>query len=269
MENVNFGNWGTYAKAVTAAMKGTSSLNGVRQVGMDDTYASQLYLVAKHSEDIGVDGLSLHAYDAEDFQGLASELAVYANVGKLVSRDLPLIFGEFGGPAAGSKCVWFGTQDEMAALWIPQKAIAVIAAGGYAAAYWVFMGGPEPGPDWGTIHWDVKNTATCLPVYYSYGLMSRYFRGPADAWPITDVATPGALPAACVQQHDTKLWSVAALNVDPKVARELSLQLPAGAKSIRLHKFTYTSGDVTNGKYSDCNLPQPAPDQITVSSLAY
>jgi hypothetical protein len=98
--------------------------------------------------------------------------------------------------------------------------------------------------------------------------MSRYFRGPADAYPVVDVTDPGALPAACIQQRDSKLWSVAALNVGLQ-PRSVALQLPKVTAGLVLHKILYTYGDATSGKVSNCVLPQPAAGaagQLTVGA---
>jgi hypothetical protein len=258
LENVDFGPWATYATAIKQAFQAQNLSIGV--VGLDDTYSPELWLAAKHQP---VDALSLHAYDNSSFSALATPMAVWARLGALVGRPLPFIFGEFGGPGGDFSGPNQVAEDEMAALLVPQKAIAAIAAGGYAASYWIFFGPPTwvwPGAekhDCGLVQWTLTNI-TCRPLFYGYGLMTRYFRGPADAYAVVDVTDPSALPAACVRQHSSNLWSVAALNVGQQ-PRGVQLQLPKATAGLALYKLTYTYNDATSGKVSSCELPQPEP----------
>ena len=93
-------------------------------------------------------------------------------------------------------------------------------------------------------------------------------QGPADAYSITDITDPFALPAACVQQRASKQWSVVALNVN-HTAIHVTIQLPTAAASIKLFRLTYTYGDLATGKVSNCVMPQPAAGaagQVTVSA---
>ena len=70
-------------------------------VGLDDTYAPELWLAARHQP---VDALSLHAYGNSTFTATATPMAVWAALGALAGRPLPLIFGEFGGPGGDFVC---------------------------------------------------------------------------------------------------------------------------------------------------------------------
>ena len=270
LENVNFGPWATYATAIKEAFAAQPSLAQLGLVGLDDTYSPELWLAARHQP---VDALSLHAYDNSSFAALASPMAVWSALGALVGRRLPFIFGEFGGPNGDFLAPNQDAEDEMAALLVSQKAIAAIAAGGYAASSWIFMGPPQwswPGAqshDCGLISWN-RTAIRCRPLYYAFALMSRYFRGPADAFSVTDVTDPSALPAACVRQRDSQQWSVAALNVlhEP---RDIAVQLPSAAAGVTLFIITYSYGDLARGKVSACVLPQPAAGaagQLTVGA---
>lgn len=271
LENVDFGPWATYATAIQQAIAAQPSLARVGLVGLDDTYSPELWLAAKHQP---VDALSLHAYDNNSFSALATPMAVWARLGALVGRSLPFIFGEFGGPGGDFiSPTDQAAEDEMAALLVSQKAIAAIAAGGYAASYWQFMGPPQwswPGAqkhDCGLISWN-RSDIRCRPLFYAFGMMSRYFRGPADAFSVTDVTDSAALPAACVRQRDSRQWSVAALNVAHE-ARDVAVQLPRAAAGAVLFILTYSYGDLASGRVAACVLPQPAPGaagQLTVSA---
>lgn len=153
------------------------------------------------------------------------------------------------------------------ALWVPQKTLAVVAAGGYATAFWLFSEFTHGGCFGGAmVDWFKNNSDACQPVYYSYGLLGRYFRGPADSYAlIRDVTNSSNTPVACVRQHETGLFSVAALNMGSNLL-ELSLQLPIEAASISLYRFTYTSGDAQQGVVGNCTLPKPWPAKLLVNT---
>jgi len=264
LENVDFGPWATYATAIKQAFAALPALQGVGVVGFDDTYSPELWLAAKHQP---VDALSLHAYDNASFSATATPMLVWSRVGALSGRrpSLPFIFGEFGGPGGDflSPTGQQDAEDEMAALLVSGKALAALASGGYAASYWIFMGPPQWSwagagkHDCGLISWN-KTDIHCRPLFYAYSLLSRYFRGPSDAYSVMkDVTDPTALPAACVQQHGSGLWSVAALNLQLGQPREVSIQLPKATAGLTLHKITYTYGDLAGRKVSSCVLPVP------------
>lgn len=152
------------------------------------------------------------------------------------------------------------------ALWVPQKTLAVIAAGGYATAFWLFSEFTHGGCFGGAmVDFFSNHTDACQPVYYSYGLLARFFRGPADSYAlIRDVTNASNVPVACVQQHDSGLWSVAALNMDQTKSLSLTLELPAKAQSIAMYRFAYTFGDAEKGVVSNCSLPQPGKQKVFV-----
>jgi hypothetical protein len=80
------------------------------------------------------------------------------------------------------------------------------------------------------------------------------------------VTNASNIPVACVRQHDTGLWSVAALNMDGSKSVSLSLQLPTEASSISLYRFTYTAGDAERGVVANCTLPKQGRAMVTVGS---
>ena len=86
--------------------------------------------------------------------------------------------------------------------------------------------------------------------------------------PTSDVTDPNAIPAACVQQHASKQWSVVAMNVN-HTAAHITIQLPKAAASVKLFRLTYSYGDSNTGKVSKCVMPQPAAGaagQVTVGA---
>lgn len=208
----------------------------------------------------------MHDYSDESFRDMLVPYTVWSRVGEMVGRPMPFILGEFGPPTSCNSC--YCMSGEAMALWVPQKTLAVVAAGGYATAFWLFSEFTHGGCFGGAmVDFFSNHTDACQPVYYSYGLLARFFRGPADSYAlIRDVTNASNVPVACVRQHDSGLWSVAALNMDQTKPLSLTLELPAAAKSISMYRFTYTSGDAEKGVVSNCSLPLPAKKKVTVGS---
>lgn len=223
------------------------------------------FLWCRHIPEVAA--ISLHDYSDESFRDMLVPYTVWSRVGEMVGRSMPFILGEFGPPTSCDHC--YCMDGETMALWVPQKTLAVIAAGGYATAFWLFSDLPHGGCFGGAmVDFFSNHTDSCQPVYYSYGLLSRFFRGPADSYAlIRDVTNASNVPVACVRQHDSGLWSVAALNMDFKPL-SLALQLPAAAKSISMYRFTYTFGDAEKGIVSNCSLPHAQKQNVSVGGTS-
>lgn len=208
----------------------------------------------------------MHDYSDESFRDMLVPYTVWSRVGMMVDRSMPFILGEFGPPTSCHSC--YCMDGETMALWVPQKALAVIAAGGYATAFWLFSEFTHGGCFGGAmVDFFSNHTDACQPVYYSYGLLARFFRGPADSYAlIRDVTNASNVPVACVRQHDSGLWSVAALNMHQTKSLSLALELPVEAKSVAMHRFTYTFGDAEKGVVSNCSLPQAGKEKVSVGS---
>ena len=67
-----------------------------------------------------------------------------------------------------------------------------------------------------------------------------------------------------MRQHDTGLFSVAVINMNPVHTLALELQLPTETASLSFYRFTYTSGDAQNGVVSNCTLPKPNQNEKIV-----
>ena len=104
---------------------------------------------------------------------------VQAAIGKLDGERLMLITLTWllllimninaGPPTSCHHCYCMG--GEAMALWVPQKTLAVVAAGGYATAFWLFSEFTHGGCYGGAmVDWFSNHTDACQPVYYSYGI---------------------------------------------------------------------------------------------------
>ncbi len=139
------------------------------------------------------------------------------------SKGKDFILGEFGSRQYHDRrwgirwdtCLHYGTQREpQAALQVCEAALAAINAGVCAMAYWTFTDYPdEPGlariNQWGVFKWLTNGCETRAP-YYAYGLLTKFFRGPAT---VVRVEVNDALVrASAVRNNETGQWSVAIIN---------------------------------------------------------
>ncbi len=134
----------------------------------------------------------------------------------------PFIIGEFGpkqhrGERYGFQrwdgCAYFDTPEEpVAAVQTVEAVIAAVNGGADAIGYWTFADFPDAysqnyANKWGVIRWDEE--CSPRPVYFAVGLMTRFFRGPAD---VLTTEAPEGLRVLAVKQRSDGLRRVAVLN---------------------------------------------------------
>ena len=201
---------------------------------------------------------SLEFYDW--FKGKCADVVTLAR-----SKGKEFILGEFG-PAqylqhkygvrwdAGR---YFGTKQEpIAGLQTAEAALAAMNGGVRAMGYWTFMDYPESDRNfvnhWGLFQW-MKNDAAVRAPYYSYGLMTKYFHGPARVF--ETVTSDARVRAGIAQHRETGRWSVAVINrADAEVPVEL--QLPEAAGDAVLRKYVYDVHAVP--RTDDGDLQEPS-----------
>lgn len=190
-------------------------------------YWPTLAWAAEHMDDItGIYGghhyINEHAPDNLEFYAWFKGRCNWAvNLARAKGKDF--ILGEFG-PAQyfdlkygvrWDACKYFDTPLEpMAGLQLAEAALAAINAGVYALSYWTFTDYPdEKGRNyinhWGVFKWLTNGAETRAP-YYSYGLLTKFFRGPATVYQAT--AADEKLRVAALRHDEDKTWSIAILN---------------------------------------------------------
>jgi hypothetical protein len=168
--------------------------------------------------------LNEHEPDNLDFYSWFKERCGWAvNLARAKGKDF--ILGEFG-PAqyTGLKygflwdaCKYFDTPLEpMAGLQLAEAALAAINAGVYALSYWTFNDYPDEKflnqsiiNHWGVFKW-LQNGGKTRAPYYSYGLLTKFFRGPATVYQANTVDQK--LRVAALRHDGDKTWSIAVLN---------------------------------------------------------
>ena len=208
---------------------------------------------AAHMDDItGIYGghhyINKHEPDNLDFYSWFKERCGWAaNLARAKGKDF--ILGEFG-PAQyhGLKygvrwdsCRYFDTPLEpLAGLQLAEAALAAINAGVYAMSYWTFNDYPdEKGKtyinQWGVFKW-LTNGAAARAPYYSFGLLTKFFRGPATVYQVK--APEEMLRVAAVQHDEDKTWSIAVINRQTQEA-PVKLMLPGANQPAVFRKYVY------------------------------
>lgn len=181
-------------------------------------------------------------------------------------RGKEFIIGEFGAKPDGrtvngviqDRCVYWDTpQEPMVSIQLAEATIAALNAGVYASCYWTFMDCQDlPGATyvnkWGLFRWSGEDYST-RPHYYAYGLLSKFFRGPAAVFRV-DCDDP-LLRIAAVRHHGKNTWSVAAVNRN-RTAVPVGIRFPRGLERADFRKYVYDPARVSLHPFGD--LPGPA-----------
>ena len=181
------------------------------------------------------------------------------------AKGKDFILGEFG-PAQylelkygvrWDTCRYFDTPLEpLAGLQLAEAALAAINAGVYALSYWTFTDYPdEKGETW-INHWGVfkwfTNGGTTRAPYYSFGLLTKFFRGPATVHGVK--TEEEKLRVAAVQHDEDKTWSIAIINRDSRDA-QVKLRLPGSSQPAVFRKYLYDPKHVPVTEDGDLQAP--------------
>lgn len=231
------------------------------------SYWNSLQWAAENMDDI-TDVYGGHHYatkqpaDDLDFYAWFLEKCTWAvNLAKSKGKDF--ILGEFG-PGQWQELRWgrrwdtpeaFGTPMEpQAGLQTAEAALAAINAGAYAMGYWTFTDYPDrPGQginQWGLFKSMAAGAVTRAP-YYSYGLLTKFFRGPATVYQVT--AGAPRIHAAALRRDSDRAWSVAVVNRELHAAA-VTISLPdSPAKPLR--RYVYDTAHVPATDDGDLQEP--------------
>lgn len=194
-------------------------------------------------------------------------------IAKAKGKDF--ILGEFGAKQDGrvvngytmDACVWWDTPREpLVGVQVPEAAIAAINAGIYACGYWTFMDFPD---DYTTSYknkWGIfKSTGedrSTRSLYYAYGLLTRYFRGPASVVKV-NCADP-RLRVMAIQNNSRKTWSIAVISRN-KTAVPLEFSLPGLKTGTAFRKYVYNPANPPQNPFGD----MPGPNAVIKSGTGF
>ena len=155
--------------------------------------------------------------DPAFYQSFQEKCAWAANLAKSKGKDF--ILGEFG-PAQGAQArygfAWATSRfydsprEPMAGLQLAEGAVAAINAGIYGLSYWTFSDEPDDpvahiGRRWGLFRW-MTNGATTRTPYYAYGLLTKFFHGPATVYQVQ--SSDPLQRVAAIRNETTGTWSI-------------------------------------------------------------
>ena len=181
-------------------------------------------------------------------------------------REKGFILGEFGakqyqGPPKEGKrwdaCHWWDTpQEPLVAVQLAEATLAALNAGVYALAYWTFADFPDDyhpkyANKWGVFKWSGADHTT-RPHYYAYGLLTKFFRGPATVYAVT--TSDPLLRAAALQHHGTETWSVAVVNRRSSEAA-VEVALEGAPVKAAFRKYVYDPQRPPSHPYGDLQPP--------------
>ena len=196
----------------------------------------------------------INSYDLDDlsfYNFFLGKMKWGADLAK--SKNKKFIMGEFG-PKQGSfymdsvfydGLIYNNTPLEpYVPIQVAEAIIAQINGGLYASSYWTFcdIPGIPPSGDygyrvnkWGVFTWYFDEHKT-RPSYYALGLLTRFFRGPAEVYEVNTTDT--LLRVAAIKNLENGSHSIAVVNRhwDPQPL-DLSLENPETGKFLR--KYVY------------------------------
>lgn len=164
------------------------------------------------------------------------------------SKGKEFILGEFGpaqylqhkyGVRWDAQRYFDTPLEPLSGLQTAEAALAAMNGGARAMGYWTFMDYPESDRNfvnhWGLFQY-MKNGGLVRAPYYSYGMMSKYFRGPATVY---EAAVSDPLIRSGIARHrETGRWSVAVIS-RAETPVTVSVRLPDGAGNLALRKYVY------------------------------
>jgi hypothetical protein len=171
--------------------------------------------------------------------------------GIAAAKGKKFIIGEFGakqykGARVDGKnwdaCHYWDTPLEpWVGIQVAEAAIAAINAGIHAFGYWTFADFPDTASanyanKWGLFKWTARDHSN-RPIYYAYGLLARFFRGPARA---VAVESGDELVRAAAVMHRGSGFSVSLAAVNRR-EREVGvrIRLDASVPRLKLRKYVY------------------------------
>ncbi len=177
------------------------------------------------------------------------------------SKNKRFIVGEFGAKQNSNiidsvlhdACMYNNTPlENYLGIQVAEAVIAMINGGIYACGYWTFSDFPSKYNShyinkWGLFRWEVDNYTT-KPSYYCIGLLTKFFRGPSQAYEI--ISSDSLIRIAAIQNLETGSLSIAVINRNDE-ARELSLKMKAPENGKAFRKYLYDPANVPFNYFGD------------------
>lgn len=177
------------------------------------------------------------------------------------SKNKKFIVGEFGAKQNSNlidsvmhdACIYNNTPlENYLGIQVAEAITAMINGGVYACGYWTFSDFPSSYRSnyinkWGLFRWETDNYTT-KPVYYCLGLITKFFRGPAEVY--ETVSADSLIRIAAIRNLENGSISVAVINRNEK-AKVLNLKIKAQGDDITFRKYIYDPANVPFNYFGD------------------
>jgi len=181
------------------------------------------------------------------------------------SKNKKFIVGEFGAKqnsniidSVNHDCNMYNNLplENYMGIQVAEAITAMINAGVYGCGYWTFADFPSNYRStylnkWGLYRWEADNHTT-KPSYYCIGLLTKFFRGPSEAYEI--VSSDSLIRIAAVKNKENGSVSVVVISRNELPTKvKINMGELAGGKSYR--KYLYDPEDVPFNYFGDLQDP--------------
>lgn len=139
---------------------------------------------------------------------------------------------------------------------VSEAILAIINSGSYACGYWTFSDFPFPTTShrtnkWGLYHWEIDNYTT-KPSYYCLGLLTKFFRGPSEAYDV--VSSDSLLRFTALKNKENGSISVAVVNRN-NLPTKISINMGELTGNKPFRKYLYDPENVPFNYFGDLQDP--------------
>lgn len=181
------------------------------------------------------------------------------------SKNKNFIVGEFGAKqnsniidSVNHDCNMYNNLplENYMGIQVAEAITAMINAGVYGCGYWTFADFPSKYRSnyinkWGLYRWEVDNHTT-KPSYYCIGLLTKFFRGPSEAYEI--LSSDSLIRMAAIKNKENGSVSVVVINRNELDTRiKINVGSLEGDKPFR--KYLYNPADVPFSYFGDLQDP--------------
>ncbi len=177
------------------------------------------------------------------------------------SKNKRFIVGEFGAKQNSNiidsvmhdACMYNNTPlEKYLGIQVAEAVLSMINCGIYACGYWTFSDFPfntnsHRDNKWGLYRWEIDNYTT-KPSYYCIGLLSKFFRGPAEAYEVT--SSDSLVRIAAVKNLETGSVSIAVVNRNDMPVN-FTLKVKTSDESKTFRKYLYDPANVPFNYFGD------------------
>jgi len=191
-------------------------------------------------------------------------------------RGKNFILGEFGckqnppertvGGRKMDACAYWDTPEEpLVAIQLAEATLAAINGGIHQMGYWTFADFPDTFPSaggvpasnsyankWGVFRWSGSDSST-RAHYYGYGLLTKFFRGPATVYEVS--TSDPRLRVAALRRQGQGSWSIAVVNRNRRAVR-VALVIEGAGPSSAFRKYVYDPRAVPQHPFGDLQGPE-------------